>query len=129
MEVLHQKYSKGAGVAGWPVPSTRHDSLLHGNSQAPDNKKGVQAAELERLQKAGHLVEGEAELILDHLGARHDGNVLQVAALALAKARRLYRNHLPAGIRQSKPLLQHDFKYWQSLALQKKPSANHLQQL
>ena len=41
-----------------------------------------------------HLVEGEAELVLDDLCAGEDGNVLQIARLALTKAGCLHRNHL-----------------------------------
>jgi hypothetical protein len=41
-----------------------------------------------------YLVEGEAELVLDNLGAREDGNVLQIARLALTKAGCLHCNHL-----------------------------------
>lgn len=41
-----------------------------------------------------HLVEGEAELILDDLGAGEDGDVLQIARLALTKAGSLHCNHL-----------------------------------
>ena len=41
-----------------------------------------------------YLVEGEAELVLDDLGAREDGNVLQIARLALTKAGCLHCNHL-----------------------------------
>jgi hypothetical protein len=41
-----------------------------------------------------YLVEGEAELVLDDLGAREDGNVLQIARLALTKAGCLHCNNL-----------------------------------
>ena len=40
------------------------------------------------------LVEGEAELVLDDLRPCQDGNVLQVAALALAEAGRLHSDQL-----------------------------------
>ena len=41
-----------------------------------------------------YLVQLQAQLLLDHLSPCEDGNVLQVAALALAKAGRLHCNDL-----------------------------------
>ena len=43
-----------------------------------------------------HLVDLESDLVLDHLAAREGGNVLQVAALALAEAGGLDGHHLQA---------------------------------
>lgn len=44
----------------------------------------------------GHLLQGDAELVLDDLAAGHDGDVLQVAAPPLSEPRSLHRHHLRA---------------------------------
>ena len=51
--------------------------------------------------QSSHLVNLEADLVLDDLAAREGGNVLQVAALALPKAGGLDGHHLQAAAHQA----------------------------